>query len=157
MIFDLPVFSTTLLSIAIFHGGVDVVCSPRMLWVYALALLPVDNDATTVIFGISSIVHFSRDVTLVGSVGLHLITSALALWDVAAASNFMLVYIVLVHIPSLCLRCWQDNVYGAYFLLVLLFTGAVASNALIKTPTFSLTHRMQRVVVIHVILNEVNF
>lgn len=132
------------------HGLTDL-ASPHLVGAYLLALLfPLPNTAITALFCASSVAHLALDLGRHGSVALHLGIAALArAHGLDAAFGAFLVYFALVHTP---LHYFRERSRGNVRVVSLATLVGVALG-FVRTPlSFTLTDRMQRVVIAHILV-----
>ena len=135
------------------HGLTDALCL-RTVPVYAITLCaPIHPRVLVVAFALSSMHHFSNDVGAIGSLLLHtLLGAAAAAGAYTEAFQTLCGFMLAVHIPNHIRR--TARMHGAIKTWTTLVIGAVCS---VPCLVGQITERMQRVVVAHVLCNDVLF
>ena len=89
------------------HGMVDFAVPPSLLAIYALAAVPLGSIPTTASFCGLSLLHFGRDMDMLGerrgmvlSVVLHSLVGLVYLWSKDVAFSLMMLYSLVWHIPG---------------------------------------------------------
>ena len=135
------------------HGATDFATSTWPLAYAACCMIP--SECVTPVFVLGSIVHFSEDLGVGGSLLLHAV-AGLVWWRCGAQRGLelMLAYLGAVHTPSHYLRCWRRGRRAA-------LAAAGATTALmawwllrlhrVGTATLSIDHPIQKVVIAHVL------
>ena len=89
------------------HGMVDFAVPPSLLAIYALAAVPLGSIPTTASFCALSLMHFGRDMDMLGerrgmllSVVLHSLVGLVYLWNKDVAFSLMMLYSLVWHIPG---------------------------------------------------------
>jgi hypothetical protein len=139
-----------LVAIVATHGLTDL---DSIAWLphYALlSLLPIPSPLVTALFCLSSVVHFSEDVGMVGSVLIHGAVAGVGyVRGVQVALKSMLYYLSFFHVPMHYWRCYVRNRY-----LAAMATAAVTAVAVAFSRTMNdwvpLTDGMQRVATAHI-------
>jgi len=131
------------------HGATDLAAWQWPPIYAACCLVPLPSYAVTVLFVVSSLVHFAEDFGPDGSIALHSL-AGLA-WLVLGAQRgleFMLGYLTLLHTPAHYLRCWRRRRWTG---LVLAAACTVAAAMVLRhVRVVVIGNTMQRVVVAHV-------
>ena len=151
MKFTLKVNPSALAVIAA-HGVSDVQKPIPHLATYALALCPIPG--TSAAFCVSSIVHFAKDIGIVGSVLLHAVLCVIATVNLRLACVVLQVYMCILHIPVMLLAL----ALKAEWTTVACIAAATAVAWVVRSKLapggwFVLGEIMQRIVVVHTILN----
>ena len=134
------------------HGVSDVQKPIPHLATYALALCPVPG--TSAAFGVSSIVHFAKDIGIVGSVLLHTVLCVIATVNLRLACGVLQVYMCVLHIPAMLLALALRAEWTAIASIAVATAAALAVRSRIAPGgVFVLGEIMQRIVVVHTILN----
>jgi hypothetical protein len=155
MKFTLPCTNRVQLGIAAAHGVSDVGKPPELLAVYALSLLPVPGPACTAGFAFASLLHFAGDVGLAGSLALHIALAGMAVVSMELATSALLFYMNFIHIPILVVKlCSSGSVYSVFAMVyTMIFFSRKQLPKLDKKGRFEFGHRMQLLVVCHVLLS----
>jgi len=102
------------------HGMVDFAVPPSLLAIYALAAVPLGSIPTTASFCGLSLLHFGRDLGMLGerrgmvlSVVLHSLVGLVYLRDKDVAFSLMMLYSLIWHIPALYANLWTAKDYRA--------------------------------------------
>ena len=89
------------------HGMVDFSVPPSLLAIYVLAAVPLGSIPTTGSFCGLSLLHFGRDMGMLGerrgmllSVVMHLLVGLVYLRDKDVAFSLMMLYSLVWHIPG---------------------------------------------------------
>jgi hypothetical protein len=89
------------------HGMVDFAVPPSLLAIYALAAVPLGSIPTTASFCGLSLLHFGRDMDMLGerwgmllSVVMHSLVGLVYLWNKDVAFSLMMLYSLVWHIPG---------------------------------------------------------
>lgn len=92
------------------HGMVDFAVPPSLLAIYALAVVPIGSIPTTASFCGLSLLHFGRDLGMLGerrgmvlSLVLHGLVGLVYLRSKDVAFSLMMLYSLVWHIPGACL------------------------------------------------------
>lgn len=157
MKFALPCTSRVHLAIAAAHGASDVTKPPELLAVYALSLLPIPGPVVTAGFAAASLLHFAGDVGAAGSLALHMALAGMAAVSLERATSALFVYINFIHIPILVVKLLVSQSYCSIFMMLytMLFFAKNKLPMLDERGRFQFGHRMQLVVVCHVLLSYV--
>jgi len=152
------------------HGMVDFAVPPSLLAIYALAAVPLGSIPTTASFCGLSLLHFGRDLGMLGerrgmvlSVVLHSLVGLVYLRDKDVAFSLMMLYSLIWHIPALYANLWTAKDYRALALalgasvagVVAAGTDAVRSTVpFFRTGQLHFSHVMQRIVICHIVVHE---
>lgn len=135
------------------HGLTDILCL-RTIPVYAIALrAPIHPLALISALTLCSVAHFSNDLGTTGSLTFHaLLAASAASGAYTMAFQALCGFMLAVHIPNHVRRTMRLR--GALRTWATLAIGAVCS-----IPCFvdHITEGMQRIVVAHVLCNDVLF
>jgi len=149
-----PCTNCVQLAIAAAHGASDVGKPPELLAVYALALLPFPGPLCTAGFAISSLLHFSADIGFAGSLALHVALAGMAVISMELATNALLFYMNFIHIPIVFAKlCVSGSVYSIFAMLYTMLFFAIKQLPKLDNGLFELGHKMQLLVVSHVLLS----
>lgn len=146
-------FTATAMNVAAAHGFVDL-GMPKLLPVYGLALLPQPGSVTTVLFFASSLIHFARDLTGLGSACVHFLFALLYFRaDPSIAFSVAVVFNAYIHAPIIYARQASRRRFGA------LTAALVATCACFVRPIFLpgelvFGYYLQRFVICHVLICE---
>ena len=122
----------------------------RLLPYFGLLFWPECVD-TTVAFSVSSLLHFSKDVGLQGSVILHCAWILVALFfGVEAGFDTFLIYYCFVHAP---MHFWEMRVPTLKLVLGLSILLWLLPFVCVVPTEFVFGDAMQRLVVLHAIVN----
>lgn len=130
------------------HGAVDVCLPPQRLVPYLLIFAPLQTHVTTLLFGVASLVHFSRDSTFRTSLLLH---ACFLTYDLELASGIFCLYYVLVHSP-LSLARRRDHSSSTVAAFVLFFALLALTH---EVREVFVDDVLQKMVISHVIVDEV--
>jgi hypothetical protein len=157
MRFSIPCSNRVQLGIAAAHGASDAGKSPELLMVYALALMPIPGPVVTAGFAVSSLLHFAGDVGLAGSLALHASLAGMAVFSIERATRALFVYMNYVHIPIIIFKLLICGSYSSLYamLYTMLFFARNRLPKLDQHGRFEFGHRMQLVVMCHVILSYI--
>ena len=151
MKFTLKVNPSALAVIAA-HGVSDVQKPIPHLATYALALCPIPG--TSAAFGVSSVVHFAKDIGIVGSVILHAVLCATASVNLRLACVILQVYMCVLHIPAMLMALALRAEWTAVASIAVSTAAAwIVRAKLAPGGVFVLGEIMQRIVIVHTILN----
>jgi hypothetical protein len=155
MKFTLPCNNGVQLAIAAAHGASDIGKPPGLLAVYSLALLPVPGPACTAGFAFSSLLHFAGDMGMAGSLALHVTLAGMAVVSTELATSALLLYMNFIHIPILVAKlCASGSFYSVFAMMyTMLFFSRKQLPKLDNNGCFEFGHRMQLLVVCHVLLS----
>lgn len=113
--------------------------------------VPLESTFITALFCSLSVVHFSEDIGLGGSLLLHAAVATLGIvrnTNVAAAA--MLGYIGIIHVPCHYTRCLRRGRYGALAIAAAGTGLALALCSATTASTVTLCDVTQRIVMSHV-------
>lgn len=151
MKFTLKVNPSALAVIAA-HGVSDIQKPIPHLATYALALCPIPG--TSAAFGVSSVVHFAKDIGIVGSVLLHAALCVIATVNLRLACVVLQLYMCILHIPAIVIALALKAEWTAMASITAATAVAwVARSKIAPGGVFVLGEIMQRVVIVHTILN----
>jgi len=149
------------------HGASDVVLLGQTAELYGSVFLfasIVPEVVMNVLFLIASIAHFANDVTVFGSIALHvaLVTAAIAM-SREIAVDALLVYMMCIHLPSHFLRLYDEKEFNAMAFAAVVMAGMSASVLLCPAVFFassdeglvSFTKIEQAIVCGHVIFEKI--
>lgn len=148
---DLPF----LFAVAAGHGFVDFGRPTEELFPYLFVFLPLGSLISTVTFFFASLLHFSSDITLLGSLVLHTLFLVLDYfhrpWAVAAG----IFYLSLFHVPLLMHSFVKRRMWGELLVLFISVVAAAAfKDVLLNENVFIFSEWKQRIVSAHVFVHE---
>lgn len=150
MKFTLPL-NPAALAVIVGHGAADATLPAHRLALYGAALLPLP---ATPAFAAASVAHFSRDVGLGGSILLHCVLVALAKERLRAACLLLQMYMCMLHVPIVLLGLAARRDWHALGIVAASSLAAWAARGrVLRNGTFELTDVLQRLIVVHVLLN----
>ena len=140
------------LNLASAHGVCDVDQSILLL-LYVFALLPWTGLLTTLAFIASSVVHFGQDFGLRSSSIIHFfLLYCYHCIDKNVAFSVVTAYSACVHTPLLFWRLLMNHRYFSFISTLLASAAAVVVRPF--STSFCLTHLMQKLIVMHVAIQE---
>ena len=151
MQFSIPSrFPKSVLSVIAAHGATDVVFG-KDLWPYLMVFVPVHGALITPMFFMASVLHFSRDSNIYGSVGFHgLLAVVASVASPEASFDLLLAYMCSVHLPRHFTNVAKQRQWVLAFSTA--FLGAVALSACCPWDgVVRINHVSQRLVVSHVL------
>ena len=151
-------------AMAAMHGTTDLALPPSRLYPYALLLWWPDGIlAVTPAFLAASTLHFSHDIGAKNSVAMHACFLLLLLFGAEdLAFSLFAIYFCAVHTPMHYIRCstsrcwgkgrqwWQPPAYASAICGVALLTICPPPE------TLEFTEWMQRLVIAHIVCDELN-
>ena len=146
---SMPLAQAALRVVAV-HGLTDALTPYKShLSLYLLVMLPWPS---TLPFAAASVAHFSRDIGLGGSVMLHASWAAFyAVRGPEVATSVALLYLTVVHLPCHYLRTLKRTTSRRW---VLPMAGVSAAALLLPITITTLCDWMQRLICVHVALEE---
>lgn len=132
------------------HGATDLATRHWPLTYAVCCLAPLPSPLVTALFVAASLVHFSEDGGLDGSIALHSLAGVAWLWfGTQRALELMVGYLALVHTPSHYARCYRRRRWCA---LVLAAMATAVVGVLIRSMrVLCVDHTVQRLIVAHVV------
>lgn len=140
-----------LLAVVAVHGVTDF---DSCYWILVYpAFLSIPNVLATPVFFMLSVIHFSDDLNVFGSVLLHsLIILSVALKRQDLGFKAVVFFLGFVHTPLHYVRCMHEQRYAALALaLISTFVGVRFSQKL-KLDTLLFSHLMQKIVGAHIVV-----
>ena len=138
------------------HGFSDLDSAVFLPIYVAVAVLPVSKSVLRMLFLFSSLLHFSEDVGFLGSVLLH--SASLLVSKIGGQTvgfELVMFYSIFVHVPMHVLRLVEKR--RAFGLFAFALFAALFSLLSSRVPNrFELTHRMQRIVISHILVEMVH-
>ena len=145
-------FKTPILGVALAastHALSDV-SSPQNLWPYFIVPIPLPYHMSTILFSLTSVLHFGYDIGLHSSILLHATTYLMSNINFDLACTMMCVYYIFVHCPLQLRRVYYSSI--KLFAMIVVSFALILPFTMRLKPDMYINEWMQRLVVAHVIV-----
>ena len=132
------------------HGLTDLSKSPPALLPYLLVCLPFPSFLVTPLFLSCSIVHFGRDLGMLGSLLMHVTFASLAPFVPRIAWMLFSLFYCCVHVPLHATRALVS-----FKLKVTILAFGIATSLFVQRRRLVVTHTLQMGVVAHILVDEI--
>ena len=138
------------------HGATDMLLPPMRILVSYTTPFLLPSWSITVCFWMASLSHLSREGGTLGSTVLHACLKLLERCQRREMSQLgMLMYMSTVHVPSHYARVWRQHTTRRRALGLLIIVSTVAGIALPRARTDICDSTVRRIIIGHVLCNDV--